>query len=226
MKEKKASKKASILVSAAAALALVAAVTLTIVFVGRNNDSANLPDKPAVSSEKPDDSGTQKPDDSSGEKPNDEKPNDDGKQDEPSSTKIVFAVPVVNGTCIKEYTEASVVFNKTLGVYTGHMGMDFAADENAKVVAAYDGTVVSVTKSYLEGTTVKIDHGNGLVSVYNSVEINDDIVEGKTLKKGDEIGSVSTNNRQEYKDGAHLHFEVYENGTRVSPLKYLEGVEK
>ncbi len=70
------------------------------------------------------------------------------------------------------------------------------------------------------------DHGDGLVSVYNSVEANDDIVEGKTLKKGDEIGVVSTNNRQEYKDGAHLHFEVYESDKRVSPLKYLEGVEK
>ena len=224
MKEKKLSKRTSVFLTAAAALALVAALTLTIVFVGRGRDSASVPEKPVQSTEKPSDSVTPEPSDSSTTDPDDGK--DDVKPEKPISTKIVFAVPVVNGTCVKEYTAASVTYNKTLGIYTGHMGMDFSADENAKVVAAYDGTVIPVTKSYLEGTTVKIDHGDGIVSVYNSVEENDDIVEGKTLKKGDEIGVVSTNNRQEYKDGAHLHFEVYESDKRVSPLKYLEGVEK
>jgi len=45
------------------------------------------------------------------------------------------------------------------------MGIDFAADAGTNVVAVYDGTIESVTTSYLQGTTVTIDHGNGLKSV-------------------------------------------------------------
>ena len=62
--------------------------------------------------------------------------------------------------------------------------------------------------------------------MYNSIEVNEDIVIGKTLNKGDAIGVISTNNKLEYKDGAHLHFEVLENGEKIDPYKYLLTEEK
>ena len=227
--EKKKNGKAALYVTAAAALALVAAITLTVIFATGANNQAKVPDdskksesnitdnsgKTPDDDKKPDDSGNT-PDDSGDKKP----------EENPVDTKIIFAVPVEGGTCIKEYTQSSVTYNKTLGIYTGHLGMDFAAEGEAAVVAVYDGTIISVTESVLEGKTIKIDHGNGLISVYNSLEPTDDAIVGKTVKKGDKIGVISENNRQEYKDGAHLHFEVYENGNKVSPVKYLEGVEK
>lgn len=223
--ERSKNKKTALYVGAIAALALVAAITLTVVFAGNTQQNAVVPENPSQS--------TEKPNDSSGEPSEPSKPSDTDKPNEdvnppvtPSSTKIVFAVPVENGRCVKEYTASSVVYNQTLNTYTGHMGMDFAADENAAVLAAYDGTVLSVTTSVLTGTTVTIDHGDGLVSVYNSIEPNEDLVEGKSVLKGEKIGVVSDNNKQEKKDGAHLHFEVYKNDERVSPIKYLEGVEK
>ena len=46
------------------------------------------------------------------------------------------------------------------------------------------------------------------------------------MKKGDTIATVSDNNRQEYKDGAHLHFEVIENGKKIDPETYLLSAEK
>ena len=136
-------------------------------------------------------------------------------------TEIIFNMPVQNATFSKKYTHDTIVFNKTLGVYTGHTGLDISAEEGSKVVCVYDGVVESVTTSYLQGTTVTIDHGNGLKTVYNSIEAKEGLAAGQALKAGDEIGAVSDNNRQEYKDGAHLHFEVLKDGSKVDPEEYF-----
>ncbi len=140
----------------------------------------------------------------------------------PTDAPIVFTSPVSGGYLLTEYTQASVVYNQTLGIYTGHMGIDIAGEENAKVFAVYDGEIESITTSYLTGTTVTISHGDGLTTVYNSIETVDALSEGQAVSKGQEIGVISTNNRQEYKDGAHLHFEVKENGKNIDPFKYLD----
>jgi murein DD-endopeptidase MepM/ murein hydrolase activator NlpD len=108
----------------------------------------------------------------------------------------------------------------------GHMGMDFSADAGAEVVCVYDGVVESVTTSYLTGTTVTVDHGNNLKTVYNSIDANEALYEGATVAKGTVLGYVSENNLQEYKDGPHLHFEVLVSGETVNPDEYLIGEEK
>ena len=118
------------------------------------------------------------------------------------------------------------MFNKTLGVYTGHLALDIGGAENASVLAAFDGEVESITSGYLEGVTLTLNHGNGLKTVYNSIEVDENVNVGDKLAKGAVIGIISTNNRQEYKDGAHLHFEVWENGVKISPFKYLTVNEK
>ena len=128
--------------------------------------------------------------------------------DTPVDNKIVFIMPIEQSTILKDYTSSTVVYNQTLGVYTGHMGIDFGAEAGAQVMAVRDGKIESITTSYLQGTTITIDHGNGLKSIYNSVEALESLVEGQTVSAGEVIGTISDNNRQEYKDGPHLHFEV------------------
>ncbi|MGN0819465.1 MAG: peptidoglycan DD-metalloendopeptidase family protein [Christensenellaceae bacterium] len=143
------------------------------------------------------------------------------KSDEPIK-RTEFLFPVANGEILVNYTEASVVYNKTLGIYTGHMGIDVTGAENAEVLCVQDGVVESVTTSYLEGTTVIVDHGDGVKSLYNSLELSDDITVGKTLERGQVMGKISTTNRKEYKDGPHLHFEMLKDGKTVNPFDYLE----
>ncbi len=142
----------------------------------------------------------------------------------PTVTEIIFAMPV-DGTIIKDYSE-SMVFNSTLGMFSAHLAIDFAAADGSNVYAAYDGTVESVTSGYLTGTTVTINHGDGLKSIYNSLADGEFVTVGQTVKKGDVIGCVSSSNLQEMQDGAHLHFEVTENGVKINPLKYLVAEEK
>lgn len=138
---------------------------------------------------------------------------------------IVFIMPVESSTSVKDYTE-TMVYNSTLNRYTAHLAMDFFAPEGTNVLAVYDGTVLSVETTFLQGTTITIDHGDGLHSVYNSLLDGDSVSVGQTVKQGDVIGQVSSTNRQEYKDGAHLHFEVREKGQIVDPIKYLDVQEK
>ena len=147
-------------------------------------------------------------------------------QNVPTVTVVVFDLPVLQGSVTKDYVDFGVVYNQTLNLYSGHKAIDFSAEEGSSVLACYDGVVESVEESKLEGVTVTVDHGNGLKSHYNSIEVGENITAGLSVKKGDVLGAISTNNRTEYKDGAHLHFWVTENGVKVNPDKYLLSYEK
>lgn len=144
---------------------------------------------------------------------------------EPVDTVITFILPVENATSIEDYSE-TMVFNSTLSRYESHMATDFYAEEGTNVLAVYSGTVENIESTLLTGITITIDHGNGLKTVYNSLADGDMVTVGQKVKQGDVIGQVSTTNRQEYKNGAHLHFEVIENGAVINPAKYLTIEEK
>ena len=78
----------------------------------------------------------------------------------------------------------------------------------------------------LSGTEITVDHGNGLKSVYRFVTETDGLKVGAEVKKGDVIATVAEATGNEYKDGAHLHFEILENGKSVDPALHLTLNEK
>lgn len=204
-------------------IALAVLVTVTVALIVGGDNSSTLENPPAI--DEPNDNtgggNEQIPNENPDNKP-DDKPVE---PDTPTVTVVVFDLPV-QGTIIKDYVDAGVVYNETLNLYSGHKAIDFGAEEGAKVFACYGGSIESITESKLEGVTLTIDHGNGLKSYYNSIEVNENITVGAIVNKGDEIGVISTNNRTEYKDGAHLHFYVTENGVKINPEKYLLTEEK
>ena len=138
---------------------------------------------------------------------------------------VYFIAPIENPTSVGEYSE-TMVYNSTLNRYSSHTAIDYYAPEGTNVLAVFDGNVLSVETTFLQGTTITIDHGNGLYSIYNSLADGDSVSVGQKVSQGDVIGQVSTTNKQEYKSGAHLHFEVKENGKIIDPAKYLESQEK
>ena len=144
---------------------------------------------------------------------------------EPVAKPVIFIMPVNDTVSINAYSE-TMVWCSTMGRFESHLAIDFFAEEGSPVFAVYDGTVESVESTLLDGITVTIDHGNGLKTIYNSLADGDAVTVGQTVNQGDIIGEVSVTNRQEYKDGAHLHFEVIENGVTIDPAKYLTIDEK
>lgn len=135
-----------------------------------------------------------------------------------------FISPVSVVSVLNEY---GFYYNKTLGNYYEHMGVDFTAEVGSEVYAVASGTVESVyTSDVLVGTQITIDHGDGVKSVYQFVEAKEGLKAGDEVKQGDVIATVAEANGSEYKDGAHLHFEVFKDGANVDPAEYLTLEEK
>lgn len=199
---------------------LAIGTSVALMLVNRQNqlDATPNPDLPGI--ESPD-----VPSDSTDDTPSDivDKPNDTPTA--PVDTPVVFVMPVESPTTVGEYSE-SMVWNSTLGRFSTHLAIDFFANEGTDVLCVYDGVVKSVDSSLLKGTTIVIDHGDGLETVYNSLADGESVFVGQAVSQGTKLGSVSVTNRQEAGDGAHLHFEVWEKGVNVDPSKYLVLDEK
>ena len=105
--------------------------------------------------------------------------------------------------------------------YPGHKGMDIAGPWGTPIVAAADGQVIEANDydswGYSWGYYVLIYH-NGTYSTRYAHMSSVAVSTGQYVTAGTIIGyEGETGNAF----GAHLHFEVYENGTRVDPARFL-----
>jgi murein DD-endopeptidase MepM/ murein hydrolase activator NlpD len=99
--------------------------------------------------------------------------------------------------------------------WSGHLGIDIAAGEGAPVYAADSGVVTMAQGGYNYGygNVIQIDHGNGYSTVYAHLSVIG-VGQCASVNKGTWIGSSgNTGNSQ----GAHLHFEVRQNGGFINP---------
>lgn len=104
------------------------------------------------------------------------------------------------------------------GQASGHTGIDIAVPTGTPVRAALPGVVTTATyNAGGYGYYVKIDHGNGMVTLYahNSKLL---VKVGDAVEAGDMVSLSGSTGRS---TGPHLHFEVRVNGQRVNPRAYL-----
>ena len=128
---------------------------------------------------------------------------------------------------IRAENDYGFYYNQTVGAYYEHKGIDFIAPVGAEVFASEDGVIESIYKDdLLTGTEIVIDHGDGVKTVYRFVTETDGLKVGAQVNKGAVIATVAQASGNEYKDGAHLHFEVLKNGMQVDPTDYLTLEEK
>ncbi len=98
-----------------------------------------------------------------------------------------------------------------------HQGVDLAAPVGAPIRAIQEGVVVFADPYSAYGNLIVIKHNNGLTSHYgHCAKIEAKI--GSKVKAGEIIGTVGKTGRV---TGAHLHFEMRDNGKALDPEQYL-----
>ena len=98
-----------------------------------------------------------------------------------------------------------------------HSGVDLAAARGTPIRAPADGVVIEIGEYFFNGRTLFIDHGQGLVTMYNHMD-RIVVAPGDKVVRGQRIGDVGMTGRV---TGPHLHWGVSLNDTRVDPLLFV-----
>jgi murein DD-endopeptidase MepM/ murein hydrolase activator NlpD len=100
-----------------------------------------------------------------------------------------------------------------------HLGLDVASTAGAPVEAGNAGVVVLAGDLGIYGTTVVLDHGQGVFSLYAHLS-NIAVKEGERVARGQAVGNSG---RSGMAGGDHLHFSVLVGGVFVNPVEWLDG---
>ncbi|MEU7532030.1 M23 family metallopeptidase [Saccharothrix sp. NPDC042600] len=101
---------------------------------------------------------------------------------------------------------------------TTHYGVDIANSIGTPILSAMDGVVIEAGPASGFGLWVRVQHGDGTVTIYGHV--NEILVsEGQQVAAGQQIATMGNRGQS---TGPHLHFEVWLNGSqKIDPVGWL-----
>lgn len=142
----------------------------------------------------------------------------------PKEEKVVYTM-AVSGSVVAPFSDTELVKSKTMGDWRIHSGVDIKGEEGKDVKAIADGTVLSVMHDNMMGNVIKLEHKDGLISIY--ANLSDDIPKkvGESVKAGDVIGKIGNSALAECLEESHLHLEVLRDGKPIDPLSLFPAGE-
>ena len=138
----------------------------------------------------------------------------------PEPVEETVQAPVV-GETVSVFSVDQLTYDPTLGDWRTHDGIDIRAMAGDSVTAAAAGTVLSVENDGRLGTTVVVDHNNGYVTTYASLQEDVPVLVGDEVSAGTVLGTVGNTSLSEAGIGVHLHFSVTKDGEAMDPEEYL-----
>jgi len=103
------------------------------------------------------------------------------------------------------------------GALAMHEGIDFSAEVGTSVLATASGTVVRSEWDHTFGNVIEIKHAENFLTRYAHLNKRSVAVNAQ-VQSGTHIGEVGNTGRS---TGPHLHYEIFQNGRVLNPLKVL-----
>ncbi|MDT7799564.1 MAG: hypothetical protein QOI78_2997, partial [Actinomycetota bacterium] len=101
---------------------------------------------------------------------------------------------------------------------TSHLGIDIANSIGTPIYAASDGTVIEAGPASGFGLWVRVQLQDGTIQVYGHMN-SFSVKEGQKVKCGEQIAEIGNRGQS---TGPHLHFEVWQDGTKkIDPRPWL-----
>ena len=138
--------------------------------------------------------------------------------------KITEPTPVVSpleGEVVTVFAMESLIYSETLDDWRTHDGIDIAAPAGTAVLAACSGVVADVRDDELLGTTVVLQHSDGIRTTYANLDSEVAVQFGSKVSSGQQIGTVGVSAAAESAMEPHLHFSVSKDGAPMDPAEYL-----
>ncbi len=140
---------------------------------------------------------------------------------EPEQVIGAFFVWPLTGEIELPYSVDALVYNRTMGDWRTHEGVDLAAAQGTQVMACASGMVEAVYNDEMYGTTVVLNHGGGLCSSYSNLAATPTVYVGDGVVAGEILGSVGDTALCESGEVNHLHFVMSLDGVPVDPADYM-----
>ena len=142
-----------------------------------------------------------------------------------SASEADSVPPASQSTAQADNAEQTEGFIWPVPDYTGvsrwksdyHRGADLMAPKGSEVLAMASGTVTMAQFHYSYGNVVKIDHGNGLSTLYAHLD-SIDVAEGDVVEQGRQIGTVGTTGDT---TGVQCHTDVRQDGALLDLHDYF-----
>ena len=137
-----------------------------------------------------------------------------------SSSAQPAAAPSMPGRVLNAFSGDELVYNKTLGDWRTHNGVDYACTQGAAVAAPVAGKVVSAGAEGNWGTVVVLEDAAG--RLWRLCGVADPAVKaGDTVTAGQKLGTVGTVGC-ECAEESHIHVEVKQGESYLDPAKLPE----
>ena len=136
------------------------------------------------------------------------------------SKPTIFTWPV-HGTLARGFSLEVFAYDSTMEDWRTHSGVDIEAALGTEVLAVSDGRVSLLMDDPLMGTTIIIEHANGVESLYANLAKTPTVKEGDTVMVGAVIGAIGNTAIAEGTSPVHLHFEMMKDGKAVDPVSYF-----
>ena len=131
-----------------------------------------------------------------------------------SARQFLLRNPVPNGSFRSGF---GMRRHPILGYRRMHTGVDWAAPSGTPIIAAGNGVVEKAGWSGGYGRQTIIRHTNGYKTSYNhQSSIANGVSPGAKVRQGQVIGYVGASGLA---TGAHLHYELMVNGSKVDPMR-------